>query len=78
VSKTVVLLNPMGADVTPFVDGSLPGAQLLRGTILQPGDTLYTVPYVNNAGAANIAAGSTMVDNKVNSTAGDILLVGYS
>lgn len=71
-SRTVILINPMGADITLFV------SSLLQGTILQPGDSLYTLPYDNNAGATNIAGGVTLLDDKLNETSGDILVFAYS
>lgn len=69
---TVILLNPMGTDVTAFVP------TLLQGTILEPGDTLYTLPYLNDPGSTNIAGGVTLLDDKLNETSGDILVFGYS
>jgi hypothetical protein len=77
-SKTVVLLNPMGADVTPFVNDTPGVPQLLRGTVTDAGDTLYTLPYTNAAGAANIAAGVTLLENKLNATTGQIFVFAYS
>lgn len=71
-SRTVILINPMGADVTLFV------SSLLQGTILESGDSLYTLPYNNNAGATNIAGGVTLLDDKLNETSGDILVFAYS
>lgn len=77
-SKTVILLNPMGSDVTAFVNGSLPDLQLLRGSVMAAGDTLYTLPYNNTSGVANINAGVLLLDAKLRSTTGEVLVFGYS
>jgi hypothetical protein len=78
-AKTVILLNPMGTDVTQAMQApGLDGLILMKGTILSPGDTLYTLPYNNTSGVANIEAGVTLLNNKLNSTSGDILVFGYS
>lgn len=76
--KTVILLNPMGADVTPWVNGALGNWKLLRGAILQPGDVLYTLPYKNQSGIANINQGVSMLDAKIRSTGGTVKVVSYS
>lgn len=75
---TVIICNPMGTDVTPYVNGTPYVPQLLRGHIMVPGDTVYTLPYVNLPGIANINAGVAMLDTKIRATSGNILLFGYS
>lgn len=75
---TVILLNPLGSDVTQFVNGDPLVPQLLDGTIMAPGDTLYTLPYTNEAGASNIAAGVSLLDTKLKATSGHKRVVGYS
>jgi hypothetical protein len=45
---------------------------------MQPGVTLYTLPYDNSSGVANIEAGVALLDTKLNSTAGAKKVVGYS
>lgn len=78
-TKTVILLNPYGTDVTDFVNGTPLVPQLLNGTIMAPGDTLYTLPYNwNVSGISNINAGVTLLDAKLHATSGDILVFGYS
>lgn len=77
--KTVILLNPYGTDVTNFINKTLLVPQVMRGTVMDAGDTLYTLPYDNNASSsANIAAGVAMLDAKIRATAGKILVFGYS
>ncbi|MDD7813702.1 PE-PPE domain-containing protein [Mycobacterium sp. CSUR Q5927] len=51
---------------------------LLRGSLFQLGDTVYRLPYTNQAGIANINGGVTALNNKLTSTSGDILVFGYS
>lgn len=75
---TVILLNPMGTDVTNFVNGTFGIPQLLKGTVMSPGDTLYTLPYDNTSGVANITAGVALLDAKLDSTTGPKRVVGYS
>lgn len=75
---TVIICNPMGADVTPYVNGTPYVPQLLRGHIMVPGDTVYTLPYVNQPGIANINAGAALLHTKILATSGNILLFGYS
>lgn len=62
----------MGADLTLVI------GTLLSGTLLQSGDTVYVVPYVNQAGINNIIAGCEMLNDKLMNTAGEILVFGYS
>jgi hypothetical protein len=69
---TVIVINPLGADVTWLL-----GA-LLKGTIAAPGDTIYTLPYTNQAGSANIANGVALLDAKLNATSGNIKVFCYS
>lgn len=64
---TVILLNPFGTDCTNFVNGTFLVPQLLKGTVMSPGDTLYTVPYKNTSGIANVEAAATMLDTKIRS-----------
>lgn len=64
---TVILCNPMGSDVTNFVNGSWGVPQLLQGTVMSPGDTLYTLPYNNTSGIGNINAAVPMLDTKIHS-----------
>lgn len=68
----------MGDDVTNFVNGTVGVPQLLNGTVMDAGDTLYTLPYNNTSGIANVEAAVTMLDTKLNSTSGEILVFGYS
>lgn len=78
---TVILINPMGSDVTNFVNGSLGVPQLLRGTIMGPGDTLYTLPYNNTSGVANINAAVPMLDTEIHNVinaGGTVKLFAYS
>lgn len=77
-SKTVILLNPMGTDVTPYVNHTSGYAQLLNGTVAAPGDTVYTLPYTNQPGVANISAAVPMLDTKLKATSGEVLVFGYS
>jgi PE-PPE domain len=64
---TVILINPMGSDVTNFVNGTFGIPQLMMGTVMSPGDTLYTLPYNNTSGAANVNAAVPMLDTKIHS-----------
>lgn len=82
-SKTVILLNPMGSDVTQAMQApgmNVLGMQLIlmKGTILSPGDALYTLPYNNTSGVANVEAGVELLNTKLNATSGEILVFGYS
>lgn len=77
-TKTVILLNPMGTDVTNFVNGTTGVPQLLKGTIMDAGDTLYTLPYNNTSGAVHITDAIPMLDAKLKSTTGEVLVFGYS
>ena len=81
--KTVVLLNPYGGDVTAFVNGTPLIPQLLMGTVMQSGDTLYTLPYNNLiATAANITAAEALLNTKLLALAAassqPILVFAYS
>src|ERR1700733_2353209 len=81
--KTVVLLNPYGGDVTAFVNGTPLIPQLLMGTVMQSGDTLYTLPYINLiATAANITAAEALLNTKLLALAAassqPILVFAYS
>lgn len=69
---TVILINPMGADVT----GLLPN--LLRGTAVGPNDTVYTLPYVNQAGATNIENGKELLDDILHEIVGVKKVLAYS
>lgn len=71
-ARTVLLLNPMGVDIEWAM------TTLMKGTLVGVGDTVYKIPYTNQPGIANIDAGVTLLDNKLNSTAGPILVFGYS
>lgn len=78
-SKTVVLLNPYGTDVTPYVNNTSGYAQLLNGTVASTSDTVYTLPYNwNVSSSANITSGAGLLDTKLNGTSGQILVFGYS
>lgn len=78
-SKTVILLNPMGTDVTSFVNGTPLIPQLMKGTVYDKSvDTFYTLPYTNQPGVANINAGVGMLDTKLKSLTGEVLVFGYS
>jgi hypothetical protein len=79
VSKTVVLLNPYGTDVTPYVNHTSGYSQLLNGTVATTSDTVYTLPYNNNVSTtANIVTGAGLLDTKLHGTTGQILVFGYS
>ena len=73
-ARTLIVIDPMGLNLISL------GLQwvLLKGTLVQPGDTVYRLPYTNQAGASNIAGGVTALNAKLNSTSGDILVFGYS
>lgn len=73
-TRTLIIIDPMGFNLMSL------GMQylLFKGTLVKPGDTVYRLPYTNQAGAANIAGGVTALNNKLNSTSGDILVFGYS
>ena len=79
---TIIILNPMGTDVTPFVTGAPLVPQLLKGTIRKPGDTVVTIPYTNQPGRQNVADGVEMLHaailNAISNGATDILVFGYS
>jgi hypothetical protein len=81
-AKTIVLLNPDGADVTTFVNHTAFVPQLLNGSVFNTGDTLYTLPYTNETGSANVTAGVALLDTKLRALAAassqDILVFGYS
>jgi PE-PPE domain len=78
-SKTVILLNPYGTDVTPYVNHTSGYSQLLNGTVAATTDTVYTLPYNNNVSTtANIVSGAGLLDTKLNGTSGQILVFGYS
>lgn len=81
-AKTIVLLNPMGADVTTFVNQTPLVPQLLNGTVFNPGDTLYTLPYNNTSGIDNITHGVSLLDSELRSLAAastqPVLVFGYS
>jgi hypothetical protein len=79
VSKTVILLNPYGTDVTPYISHTSGYSQLLNGTVAATTDTVYTLPYNNNVSTtANIVSGAGLLDTKLNGTSGQILVFGYS
>lgn len=73
-SRTLILIDPMGFNLISL------GFQymLLKGTLVKPGDTVYRLPYTNQAGAANIAGGVAALNTKLNNTSGDIFVFGYS
>jgi|GEM_PF-6031001 len=73
-SKTLIVIDPMGFNVTEL------GLQyfLLDGTLVQPGDTVYRLPYIALAGISNIDHGVDLLDAKLRSTPGEILVFGYS
>jgi len=71
-SKTVLLCNPMGMDVSQLMNS------LLRGTILNPDDTLININYTNEPGAANITDGVDKLNTQINNTRGEKLVFGYS
>lgn len=78
-SKTVILLNPYGSDVTNFLNHSFGVSQLMNGTVAAPGDTVYTLPYNwNTSTAANITNGASLLDTKLRATSGTVLVFGYS
>jgi len=72
VSKTVLLCNPMNMDVSQLMNS------LLRGTILNPDDTLINIAYTNQPGEANIADGVAKLDAKITDTRGEKLVFAYS
>src|ERR1700757_1426334 len=77
-SKTVIVLNPYGTDVTNYVNGTNT-YQLMNGTIASAGDTVYTLPYNNNVSSlANIETGAGLLDTKLKGTSGQILVFGFS
>lgn len=73
-SRTLIIIDPMGFNLMSL------GMQylLFKGTLVKPGDTVYRLPYTNQAGASNIAGGVTALNTKLNSTSGDIMVFGYS
>lgn len=73
-SKTLIVIDPMGFNLISL------GLQyvLLKGTLVELGDTVYRLPYVNFPGIANIDHGVELLDAKLNSTAGEILVFAYS
>lgn len=73
-SRTLIVVDPMGLNLTSLGLERL----LLKGSLVKSGDAVYRLPYVNQAGAANIAGGVTALNTKLTSTAGDILVFGYS
>lgn len=79
-ATTVILCNPYGTDVTPFVNNTAGIPQLLRGTVcpVGSGNTLYTLPYNNTSGIANVEAGVALLNTKILNTAGQILVFSYS
>lgn len=80
-NRTVIIVNPMGTDVTPFVNGTALVPQLLKGTIAQAGDTFYTLPYTNQPGAENVIDGGEELNVKLTELAAgtdDILIFAYS
>lgn len=74
VSRTLIVIDPMGFNLTAV------GLQylLLNGTLVQPGDTVYRLPYVNSSGIDNINHGVDQLDAKLRSTPGEILVFAYS
>lgn len=70
-SKTVLLCNPIGVDDTQLMN------TLLRGTILNPTDTLINIAYTNQPGAANIADGVAKLDAKINDVRGEKLVFAH-
>lgn len=75
---TLILLNPMGTDVTNFVNNTPLIPQLMHGSLLKPGDVVYTVPYSNTSGFANIEAGVGMLDTALHNIAGNKFVFAYS
>lgn len=73
-AKTLIVIDPMGFNLVSL------GLQyvLLKGTLVELGDTVYRLPYVNFSGIDNINAGVELLDDKLNSTTGDILVFAYS
>ncbi|ORA77173.1 hypothetical protein BST28_18815 [Mycolicibacter kumamotonensis] len=73
-TRTLIVIDPMGFNLVSL------GMQylLLKGTLVQPGDTVYRLPYNNTAGIANIDAGVELLNTKLGNTTGEILVFGYS
>jgi PE-PPE domain len=79
-TKTVILLNPFGTDVTNFVNRTTGVVQLLNGTITNPGDTVFTLPYNEMvSSAANITTGVGLLNTYLTRTlVGEALIFAYS
>src|SRR5699024_7549354 len=73
-SKTLIIIDPMGFNIMAL------GMQylLLRGTLVEPGDTVYRLPYLNTSGIENIDDGVEALDSKLGSTSGEVLVFSYS
>lgn len=89
-AETLIVANPMGTDVKPYLSannlsglGLVTGA-LMKGTLLPPGRDLYMVPYVNQPGIGNVSVCKEAIQTKVSTFAPGhvvgrkIILFGYS
>ena len=80
--KTVLVCNPMGADITgivaPVKSTVIP--QLCRGTIATAGDKVITIKYKNRPGIANVVRGAELLNAQIKAAPknADILVFGYS
>lgn len=77
---TVLLLNPCGLDILPFVNGTPGIKQVMKGTIGALG-TVEKIPYTNQPGIANIIAGTATLHTRLTSgrAPGETFVVfGYS
>lgn len=70
--STVVVANPLGADITPFMD------VLLAGTALDASDTVVDLGYTNQIGAANISDGADLLHTKLSGITGKKRVLAYS
>lgn len=73
-SRTLIVIDPFGVNLVSL------GLQylLLKGTLVSPGDTVYRLPYVNISGIEYIDHGVDLLDAKLKSTSGEILVFAYS
>lgn len=73
-ARTLIVVDPFGFNLVSL------GLQylLLKGTLVKPGDTVYRLPYTNLGGIDNIDDGVEMLNTKLASTTGEILVFAYS
>ncbi len=73
-ARTLIVIDPFGFNLTSL------GMQylLLKGTLMESGDTAYRLPYTNLSGIDNIDDGVDALDTKLRSTSGEILVFAYS